>query len=212
VTGGRDPEACRPSDLELNGLVLGAGEAVKADAGDLEYTVERLYRGIDLEVFYYNNTADPENNCDRNGPLLGEGPFEGDYHETDGDTLRWEIPVSDEAGVWRVVVVATDNTVDSQGLGTWVPVELEDGNGDSRWTGAMEIGGTDRLTYVVQAVDNRGNVSWLDFVSTQPPASGVDPGLPLPIDVEAAVDDSLIFADGFENGSESNWSSVVPSS
>jgi hypothetical protein len=207
ITGGKDPEMCRPSDLELNGLVLGAGEAVKADAGDLDYTVERLYRGIDLEVFYYNNTADPSSNCDRSGPLLGEGPFDGSYHEVNGETLSWEVPASDEAGVWRVVVVSTDNTVDGQGLGQWEPVDLEDGDGDGLWIGAMDISGTDRLTYVVQAVDNRGNVTWLDFVSAEAPASGVNTGLPLPVDVEAATADSLIYTDGFESGNHSRWSS-----
>jgi len=205
VAGGEDPDECRPSDLELNGLVLGAGEAVKADAADLYYTAERLYRGIDLEVFYYNNTAEPSNNCDRNGPLLGDGPFAGKYHQTDGDTLWWEIPASDDAGVWRVVVVTTDNTVDYQDIGYWIPIELEDEDGDNSWTGSMDVGGIDRLTYVVQAVDNRGNVTWLDFVSTQPPASGVDPGLPLPVDVESPI----IFADDFESGDESSWSGVV---
>jgi hypothetical protein len=101
------------------------------------------------------------------------------------------------------MVVATDNTVDGEGYGQWVPIELEDVDGDSRWTGTFEIGGIDRLTYVVQAVDNRGNLTWLDFVSAETPASGVNTGLPLPVDVEP----SMIFSDGFESGDDARWSS-----
>lgn len=68
-----------------------------------------------------------------------------------------------------MVVVTTDDTVDDPGMVHWVPVEDEDGH-DS-WSGTMEICAFDRLTYVVQAVDNRGNLTWLDFESAQPPAS-----------------------------------------
>jgi len=202
VIGGEDPDNCRPSDLELNGLVLAAGEAVKASAADLDYTMERLYQDIGLEVFYYNDTAAPFNNCDRTGPLLGAGPFGGAYHLLDGETVSWEVPASDDAGVWRVVVVATDNTVDGGGVGRWSPIELEDLDGDGRWTGSLDMTGVARLTYVLQAMDDRGNVTWLDFVSAEPPSSGIDPGLPLPVDVENAE----IFSDDFESGDTSKWS------
>ena len=205
VIGGEDPDDCRPSDLELNGLVLGAGEAVKASAADLDYTMERLYQDIGLEVFYYNDTADPVNNCDRAGPLLGAGPYGGAYHLLDGETVSWDVPASDDAGVWRVVVVATDNTVDPAGVGSWSPIELGDTDGDGRWTGTLDLTGVKRVTYVLQAVDNRGNVTWLDFVSVQPPASGVDPGLPLPVDIVQPD----IFSDDFESGGSSRWSRTI---
>jgi hypothetical protein len=205
VIGGENPDNCRPSDFELNGLVLGAGEAVKATAADLDYTVERLYQDIGLEVFYFNDTTSPTNNCDRTGPLLGDGPHDGAYHQLDGGIVSWEVPASDDAGVWRVVVVATDNTVDANGFGSWSPIELEDPDDDGRWTGSLDIAGIARLTYVVQAVDARGNVTWLDFVSAQPPASGIDPEFPLPVDVEQPE----IFSDGFESGNTARWSGSV---
>jgi len=43
--------------------------------GELEYSVERHYREVDLEVFYYNNTVDGGGNCDRLGPGYGSGPM-----------------------------------------------------------------------------------------------------------------------------------------
>ena len=121
---GDDPDDCRPTDPELNGLVVVTGEAVKPEATDPVYTIERLYRGIDLEVFYYNNPYDGAGNCDREGPLLGAGPYDGEYHRLEGDTLTWSVPASDDGGVWRVVVVYNDNTT-SDGQGAWVPIELE---------------------------------------------------------------------------------------
>jgi hypothetical protein len=40
-----------------------------------------------------------------------------------------------------------------------------------------------RATYVIEAVDKRGNVSWLDYVTAQLPSSGVPPGVARPVDV-----------------------------
>src|SRR5262249_9898984 len=78
---GVDPRSCRASDFEVSSTVLGAGEAVKAKNEDPDYSIERKYRGIDLEVFYFNNTEDTTQNCDATGPVLGTGPYAGEYHQ-----------------------------------------------------------------------------------------------------------------------------------
>ncbi|MCP4664507.1 MAG: hypothetical protein GY856_54680 [bacterium] len=163
---------CRPSDLDLNSVVVVTGEAVKASADDETFSLMRLHRTVDLEVFYYNNPEVAGANCDRQGPLLGDGP----YHEVRGTTVEWAVEASDEAGVWRVVVVYTD------GGGRWLPLELT-GDGSGVWRGRLHAGGPAWLTYYLQAVDGRGNVSWLLFEPEEKPASGVDPGLPLPVEV-----------------------------
>ena len=72
------------------------------------------------------------------------------------------MPASDPAGVWRVVVVVNDNSVDALGRGRWTPVELAD-DGSGTWRGSFTAAGAGTVTYMIQAVDNRGNVSWLDF-------------------------------------------------
>jgi len=73
-----------------------------------------------------------------------------------------------------VIVVTTDGLVDPLGYGSWVPLELvSDGNG--HWTGSRSFVGTTRITYVVQAVDNRGNVTWLEYQANPLPSSGVPP-------------------------------------
>lgn len=182
VIPGLDPPGCRANDSELNSITLTSGEAVKNETGDFNWSIERRYRNIDLEVFYYNNRSSPAENCDRSGPALGAGPFDGQLHTVTASTISWTVPASDSAGVWRVLIVYNRNTVDGQGRGTWVPVELtHDGSGTFR--GSAVITNTTRLTYVVQAVDNRGNVTWLDYVSTRLPSSGVDLGIPKPVDV-----------------------------
>jgi hypothetical protein len=97
------------------------------------------------------------------------------------------VPATDASGVWRVLAVFNPNTV-TAGQGTWTPVELlKDPTGVTCPTGSFcaqtVVSGTTRLTYVLQAVDTRGNVTWLDYVPVTLPASGVNPGLPLPVDV-----------------------------
>ena len=51
---GEDP-SCQSSDLELNGLVVPAGETASVDGEDDR---QRIYTEITLETFYFNNTAD----------------------------------------------------------------------------------------------------------------------------------------------------------
>jgi hypothetical protein len=166
-----------------------AGEAVKLQDTDPSWTIERTYRAIDLEVFYFNDSSSSTNNCDRKGPVLGTGPFGGAYHQVSGSSIEWAVPVADvapngipPAGIWRVVVVVNDNTVDESGEGVWTPIELTDDNGT--WRGSVAFGATPRVTYVIQAVDKRGNVTWLDYVTAQTPSSGVPLGIPEAVDVE----------------------------
>ncbi len=205
IVPGGENEDCRPTDLELNSTVVGAGEAVKNETSGL-YSTERRYRSINLEFFYFNDTRSTQPsfkpNCDRQGPSIGAGPFAGNYHQVLGSTITWSIPVTDieadGSDVWRVLVVVNDNTVDGQGRGRWVPVELERVANSTTWTAtesSFPPGAS--LTYVVQAVDLRGNVSWIQYEAVPAPdpariagiaagdlpASGVPYGIPLPIPV-----------------------------
>jgi hypothetical protein len=180
IVPGVDPDDCRPSDLEINSTVVDAGEALKGQDTDPVFNIERRYRTVDLEAFYFNNTADGSGNCDRAGPTIEAGL----YHEVTGGRITWTVPVTDDSGVWRVLVVVNDNVVDSQRRGSWVPVELTlDG---SNWTGSHTIVGSTRATYVIQAVDVHGNVTWASFTTAHDPASGIPLGIPQPIDVTVA--------------------------
>lgn len=182
VVLGEDPPLCRPSDLEVNSLVVTTGEVLKAEVSDETYSIQRLYREMDLEIFYFNNTTDSSQNCDPSGPELLPGPFSDGYHRVSATTVEWAVPVSDAAGVWRVVVVYNDGTVDGAGRGRWTPLELSDDAGT--WRGSVRVDGPSRLTYALQAVDRRGNVSWLEYETTDLPASGVPLDLPDPVDVD----------------------------
>jgi len=197
---GFDPDQCRASDREVNSLLVPAGEALKPEESDPAYTIERRYRSVDLEVFYYNNTGSGSGNCDRQGPELGSGPFSGAYHQVVNSTISWVVPASDSntggSGVWRVLVVYNDGKVDAQGRGMWTPLDLEPVGGGA-WSGEASFAGTSRVTYVIQAVDNVGNVTWLYYVPAQLPNSGVDPGLPdavdVPITTSSGVSDLRLF-------------------
>lgn len=172
-----DAESCRPSDLDLTSVVFVAGETLKAPEGNF-FSRHRLDRTVELEVLYFNDTETGVGNCDRQGPLFGDGP----YHEVRGTGIEWAVPASDEAGVWRVVVVYTDETPDPSGRGSWRPLDLAD-DGDGVWRGRLQLAGEARLTYYLQAVDRRGNVSWLLYEPPEEPASGVEQGIPLPVEV-----------------------------
>lgn len=190
VLPGVDSPVCRPTDLEVSSVTITGGEAVKEQLSDSVYSILRRYRTVDVEVFYFNNRTSPADNCDRSGPSLDAAPFNSEYHQLTGSMLSWAVPANDNAGVWRVIVVYNTNTVDAQQQGTWTPLELtNDGTGTFRGHLRFEIG--TRLTYVIQAVDNRGNVTWLDYVSAQLPASGTALGIPKPVDVTKPAGSSV---------------------
>ena len=181
---GADSPTCRPSDVELNGVTVTTGEVAKVSDTDATFTINRLYQTVDLENLYFNDTTAPTNNYDRTRPNLGTGPYAGKYHEIAGMLIRWAVPASDAASVWRVLVVYDDNSVDAQGQGAWVPLELAD-DGTGTWRGSTGILPGMRMSYALQAVDSRGNVTWLDFQTAQLPASGVPLGIPEVVDATA---------------------------
>jgi uncharacterized repeat protein (TIGR01451 family) len=182
VVGGEEPAQCRPSDLEVASLVVTAGEAVKTQGSDPQFTIERKYQTVDLEALYFNDTRTSTNNCNRQGPALSAGP----HHEVVGADVDFAVGATDPEGVWRVLVVWTDNTVDAQRRGRWRPLELEYDPASHLWKGHVTVTGGSRLTYVIEAVDRRGNVSWLDYESAEPPSSRADLGLPQTVDVSVA--------------------------
>ncbi|MEE8522354.1 MAG: hypothetical protein V3T72_00355, partial [Thermoanaerobaculia bacterium] len=187
IVPGEDPQNCRPSDLEQNRVVVAAGEALRPPGdGEGSFSIQRTYREIDLEVFYFNDTSEPARNCDRSGPALTPAATATAYHQVQGGQIEWAVAAGDLSSVWRVVVVTNDNTVDAAGNGTWIPLELAADSGGI-WRGHLAGIDSELLTYVVQAVDRRGNVSWLDFVSTELPASGVALGVPESVDVEVTA-------------------------
>ena len=181
-TPGTDSPVCKSSDLEVSSITVTGGEAVKQQVGDPVYSIMRRYRNVDVEVFYFNNRTSPSENCDRSGPSLGTPPFSGSYHQVSGSTISWAVRASASSGVWRVIIVYNTNSVDAQGRGSWRPLELSD-DGTGMFRGSLSVDTGTRVTYVIEAVDNRGNVSWFDYVSADLPASGVALGVPNPVDV-----------------------------
>ncbi len=113
VVAGLDPDGCRPSDLEVDSLVICAGEAVKNQISDPTFSIEPKCRTIDLGVFYFNNSTSSSGNCDRIGPTLGAGPYSGKYHQVTGARIKWAVPAAQSARIWRVLVLANDGRLDA---------------------------------------------------------------------------------------------------
>lgn len=174
---------CVPSDLEINSMAVVTGEALKADEGYSAYSLHRLYRSMSFESLYFNDRGLTGGNCDRRGPLMS--PANGtEFHTLQGARVDWAISASDEAGVWRVVVVY-DLGADASGQGRWIPLELvENEDAPGVWRGSVvPSAGAARLTYLIQAVDRRGNVEWVAFEPPEQAASLLTPDLPRIFDV-----------------------------
>ena len=188
TTLGENPPQCRVSDLELNSVIVTTAELTSS--GLAPHDELRLYELVDLELLYFNDNSQPLANCDRSGPELEPAGPTGDLHQLSGTTLEWAVGATDEAGVWRVLVVYDDGSLDEQGRGQWRSVDLAD-DGSGVFRGGVEVSAEGLLRYVVQAVDRRGNVTWWqgeaaehspgsapDGQAADLPASGVPLGLP----------------------------------
>ncbi len=163
-----DPSGCPAYDEEVNSLVVTTGTPAQAPGDGVgEYSLHRLDQTLELEVFYFNNLSDPNENCDRQGPTFGDA----EPHTLSGTTLHWSVDVQDDTGVWRVVVVWDDEPA-----ARWRSLELTYDAVTDRWLGSLPAAGRGELTYMLQAVDNRGNVAWKELDSETPP-SGVPLGL-----------------------------------
>lgn len=181
--GSTSPSECPLADTDFNSVVFTTAELLFDD--NSQPTIHRRHLEVNLEVLYYNNLENPGDNCDTLAPELPTS--DNPPHTVVGNTVFWNVPVSDQAGVWRVVVVYDDEIQNR-----WIPIELQD-NGDGTWTGQKDIPvEMSGLTYFLQAVDNRGNVSWVDFESTPLNSSGIERDLPAPL---KAVRTGTVIAD-----------------
>ncbi|MEM8931697.1 MAG: hypothetical protein AAGE94_11020 [Acidobacteriota bacterium] len=175
-------EECIVHGRDRTSLALEAGELQDDDDG--EWTIQRRYESIDLELFYYSSLADQARGCDVTGPRVVAA------HAVSGSTIAWTvhpIQTGEIDDIWRVVVVWNDNSVDAQGRGRWQPVELELNASGDAFEGSLDVFGSQKLSYFVQAVDHRGNVSLIlaDDPDSEP-TSGVTHKLPEIVEVEIA--------------------------
>ena len=121
---------------------------------------------MDAGGLYFNDTTGRRTTATGRGPRWARGPY---ATITGGPVVRFAVPASG-----RVGGVAGGGGVERQpagraGRGRWWPLELARGRvGCGR--GALNAVGTSRVTYVVQAVDERGNVTWLEWASAELPS------------------------------------------
>ncbi len=230
VLPGADPsfaDGCPPSDLELNKLVVPTGEMVTEGSRCSETTTqtcvvdddcpnqqtcepppfERRDLTVDLEILYFNDTTNGStSNCDRIGPDIA--PVGDDYHQVTGTEIEWRVEAKDgglASEVWKVLVV-----IDNESQSRWEPIELAYDGMNEIWTGVYDLQGGGELSYFLQAVDRRGNVSWVlyepvgsippDQEPCEPPlpASCIPSGQPLAtaVEVTASADLSITKDDG----------------
>ncbi len=194
---------CRATDTAINQLSLIPAELHDEGNGLLTH---RLYRDVSIETFYFRG-AEADDNCDREGPLFEDADS---YHEVHDSTVRWSVPVTDEdSEVWRVVVVYDDEANQE-----WKAIDLTFSEESGRWEGYLPLSptdGWDTLTYFLQAVDKKGNVSFFEFQDAGKAAgpSGIDLGLPNPVELDMPSVSPLL-SDDFEGRDLSKWTAVHP--
>ncbi len=104
--------------------------------------VQRLYHGMRLEV--YGSGSEDE-----------DPPTVGEVHAVSGsDAITVTAYLTDTSGIYRAMVTYTDQK------GAWRSVPMYENIGSPVWEGV--IPGGDAVQFVVQAVDNAGNVRWED--------------------------------------------------
>jgi len=98
-------------------------------------------------VVYYSNSADttPPDITDPD-PLL--------FHSLSGLTASFQVTAADASGIYRVLIIYDDTRTNS-----WKNLDLAYNSGSGKWEGSLLLKGN--IEYLVQAVDNNGNVGTL---------------------------------------------------
>ena len=180
---------------------------------------EWLYRTRDFTNYYSNSS-------DWTAPEIGD--FTADcsseidgadcFHTVAGSvsaggTVTFDVPVTDAGeGIFKVFVTLTQD-VDGEGDGAWQTFELTP-TGPDQYGGSLEI--VRNAYYLVQAVDWAGNIGTVRITGDDVGADGLPIGskydLPQLFTAELPRDpgEPPMFADGFETGDTSGWSSENP--
>ncbi|MCP4656095.1 MAG: hypothetical protein GY856_11835 [bacterium] len=175
--GATRADPCRPTDLDVNSLVVGTGEIL--DGPDPEpFDLHRRYQDVHVEIFYLN--SDGAGSCTPHGPVIRPGPINGEYHQVTGPRISWSVPVDDDSEVWRVVVVYDDLAAER-----WNPLELAFNSTSGFWEGSVvSPPGVESVNYVIQAIDNHGNVTWHESATAPlPEGTGIVIELPVVVTV-----------------------------
>ena len=134
--------------LVMNEIATLGGNSIQylvASAGqfDSHTATERTYDNMTFRVFYSDE-------AESSGPQIGRAQF-----AALGSSLQVTVPVTDNTGVYQVYLTYTGG-VGAEGHGTWTTSELT-ASANHTWTGSLPL--VSPTWFIVQAVDNAGNVT-----------------------------------------------------
>ena len=147
--------------------------------------IERLFRSFEAEIFYrptppiQNDMRRPEFDNVQASVVGSSG----------SNQAAFSVDVTDDGNVLRVAVLYLQSVSGNPLKGNWVLVDLAPGAGGNTWTGGgpVDLSGVSngQIDYMVQAVDDNGNVSNSTFKGlfylaeiTPPPPGNNDPDAP----------------------------------
>ncbi|MBN2382887.1 IPT/TIG domain-containing protein [bacterium] len=171
-----------------------SGGSAQKDIGQVGYTNMVVRTGYfeetenteahfnDMQMVVYYSTS-----SDIISPTIADPGVAG-FHVLDGLTASFSVPVSDDSGVYRVVITYNDYLTTH-----WKTMDLTNSSGT--WQGNLTLMGD--IRYFVQAIDNVGNVGLLS--SSGPDLSG---GTPVPYGStwEGPITYEITLADSDEDG------------
>lgn len=143
-----------PSSLILSELTRMTVYTGYYDGGD-----ESLFQTMGFVIYYHATSTD------RTGPAITDAPA---LHVMDGLTARFAVTATDASGVYRVLISYNDYQ------GSWQSLDLSYNAGSGHWEGSLAL--KRDIAYIVQAVDNAGNVSTLTLTGPDLDSNGQPTG------------------------------------
>lgn len=180
-TGGRIASAGTKTNLTVHTGIWDKNSGDEALFNDMQFVV------------YYSNSGDSQS------PVIADPGVNG-FHTVNGSNASFSATVTDNAGVFRVLVTYNDVAA-----GQWKSLDLSFNAGTGKWEGSLQLSGD--ILYFVQAVDINGNVGILSEGGNDLDANGQPYGSNWsgPKVYTIGGNQSFLFFDDFEDNDVTDW-------
>lgn len=187
------PQMRESADTSAGGVGNETNLVVHTGNWNINTGEESIFNDMQF-VVYYSNAAD------KTMPVITDPGVNG-FHTVSGTTASFAAEVTDDTGVYRVLVTYED-AASSQ----WKTLDLAYNAATSKWEGSLTLTGD--ILYFVQAVDVSGNVGILSEGGNDVDGNGQPYGSTWSgpkVWVITGGGSSYLFFDDFEDNDVSDW-------